>query len=197
MCIRDSYLFWCAHSPNWFKSDERRFSLWFAACDPFYHRRADNARAYGVNPNISGCILQRSRSRELNYAAFGGAVGRHVPETYKPGYRRCIDYGSTFLPEHLGNLVLHAQPHTFEIDVDNTIPVLLGAVCCRGADSFDTCVVVGAVQSVVGPDCRADQLLNIGSPVSYTHLRAHETKANLVCRLLLEKKKKTKNINMK
>ena len=29
--------------------------------------------------------------------------------------------------------------------------------------------------------------------VSYTHLRAHETKANLVCRLLLEKKKKTKN----
>src|SRR5660398_307539 len=28
-------------------------------------------------------------------------------------------------------------------------------------------------------------------PVSYTHLRAHETKANLVCRLLLEKKKNT------
>src|SRR5660397_26027 len=28
--------------------------------------------------------------------------------------------------------------------------------------------------------------------VSYTHLRAHETKANLVCRLLLEKKKKIK-----
>ena len=28
-------------------------------------------------------------------------------------------------------------------------------------------------------------------PVSYTHLRAHETKANLVCRLLLEKKKTT------
>ncbi len=25
--------------------------------------------------------------------------------------------------------------------------------------------------------------------VSYTHLRAHETKANLVCRLLLEKNK--------
>ena len=25
-------------------------------------------------------------------------------------------------------------------------------------------------------------------PVPYTHIRAHETKANLVCRLLLEKK---------
>ena len=29
------------------------------------------------------------------------------------------------------------------------------------------------------------------SPVSYTHLRAHETVLDLVCRLLLEKKKNT------
>ena len=31
------------------------------------------------------------------------------------------------------------------------------------------------------------ETLSLGT-VSYTHLRAHETKANLVCRLLLEKK---------
>src|SRR5665647_3879903 len=30
------------------------------------------------------------------------------------------------------------------------------------------------------------------TPVSYTHLRAHETDSYLVCRLLLEKKKKQK-----
>eukprot|EP00658_Telonema_sp_P-2_P068689 TRINITY_DN5765_c0_g1_i6.p1 TRINITY_DN5765_c0_g1~~TRINITY_DN5765_c0_g1_i6.p1 ORF type:complete len:107 (+),score=13.03 TRINITY_DN5765_c0_g1_i6:175-495(+) len=30
----------------------------------------------------------------------------------------------------------------------------------------------------------------ISEPVSYTHLRAHETPEHLVCRLLLEKKKK-------
>src|SRR5678809_1693302 len=30
------------------------------------------------------------------------------------------------------------------------------------------------------------------APVSYTHLRAHETGRNLVCRLLLEKKKTTR-----
>ena len=30
----------------------------------------------------------------------------------------------------------------------------------------------------------------INAPVSYTHLRAHETDSYLVCRLLLEKKKK-------
>ena len=31
-------------------------------------------------------------------------------------------------------------------------------------------------------------------PVSYTHLRAHETVLDLVCRLLLEKKKATINV---
>ena len=31
--------------------------------------------------------------------------------------------------------------------------------------------------------------------VSYTHLRAHETDSYLVCRLLLEKKKKRNHIN--
>src|SRR5665648_1177742 len=31
-------------------------------------------------------------------------------------------------------------------------------------------------------------------PVSYTHLRAHETRHDLVCRLLLEKKKKNQHI---
>src|SRR5664280_1182073 len=34
--------------------------------------------------------------------------------------------------------------------------------------------------------------LDCWSPVSYTHLRAHETVLDLVCRLLLEKKKKKK-----
>ena len=35
-----------------------------------------------------------------------------------------------------------------------------------------------------------DQVTLSTDPVSYTHLRAHETGRNLVCRLLLEKKKK-------
>src|SRR5678810_1473835 len=36
---------------------------------------------------------------------------------------------------------------------------------------------------------RADVMFVIQRAVSYTHLRAHETGRNLVCRLLLEKKK--------
>ena len=34
-------------------------------------------------------------------------------------------------------------------------------------------------------------------PVSYTHLRAHETDSYLVCRLLLEKKKKNQTTKKK
>ena len=36
---------------------------------------------------------------------------------------------------------------------------------------------------------RGDETLRPFAPVSYTHLRAHETVLDLVCRLLLEKKK--------
>ena len=36
-----------------------------------------------------------------------------------------------------------------------------------------------------------DEISSILAAVSYTHLRAHETVLDLVCRLLLEKKKHT------
>src|SRR5678810_515654 len=39
------------------------------------------------------------------------------------------------------------------------------------------------------PDLVGLSFLSTTSSVSYTHLRAHETGRNLVCRLLLEKKK--------
>ena len=47
---------------------------------------------------------------------------------------------------------------------------------------------------VTGANRNARKLLSTDlvntKPVSYTHLRAHETRSNLVCRLLLEKKKR-------
>src|SRR5674476_1120003 len=46
-------------------------------------------------------------------------------------------------------------------------------------------VVISCVQRGFDPVCRN---CAAGMPVSYTHLRAHETGRNLVCRLLLEKK---------
>src|SRR5678810_1352661 len=43
----------------------------------------------------------------------------------------------------------------------------------------------------------AARIAGAACPVSYTHLRAHETGRNLVCRLLLEKKKKKKKKKQK
>ena len=42
-----------------------------------------------------------------------------------------------------------------------------------------------------GGDVQCGEFLALGGAVSYTHLRAHETVLDLVCRLLLEKKKTT------
>src|SRR5678816_4378646 len=63
--------------------------------------------------------------------------------------------------------------------------------CCARLSQFHTespgtesrCAYLRKLRSRC-PSCRAY------GPVSYTHLRAHETPEHLVCRLLLEKKKK-------
>ena len=53
----------------------------------------------------------------------------------------------------------------------------------------DNNVVQLAIRNPSGTSMRDFEPANLG-PVSYTHLRAHETVLDLVCRLLLEKKKK-------
>ena len=58
-------------------------------------------------------------------------------------------------------------------------------------------VVVGILAPVIAPFDPTEIHARDGlQPVSYTHLRAHETVLDLVCRLLLEKKK-TKNKKLK
>src|SRR5665254_20853 len=55
------------------------------------------------------------------------------------------------------------------------------------SDVYKRQVILDLVKHRIGePDCTGGFLC----PVSYTHLRAHETPEHLVCRLLLEKKKK-------
>ena len=48
----------------------------------------------------------------------------------------------------------------------------------------------GSVECDAVSDHATDDVFYAQDPVSYTHLRAHETVLDLVCRLLLEKKKK-------
>ena len=50
-------------------------------------------------------------------------------------------------------------------------------------------LVVGNPTRIAQLDAIKKGMQRLGDPVSYTHLRAHETVLDLVCRLLLEKKK--------
>ena len=53
------------------------------------------------------------------------------------------------------------------------------------------CAQVAAVEAEIGIDHSDEREVGeVIAPVSYTHLRAHETVLDLVCRLLLEKKNK-------
>mgnify|MGYP003381619548 CR=1 FL=1 len=65
-------------------------------------------------------------------------------------------------------------------------------MCIR--DSNTTGRVDGKAVAIVVEQLVADRVVGSirvesSDPVSYTHLRAHETVLDLVCRLLLEKKK--------
>ena len=51
-----------------------------------------------------------------------------------------------------------------------------------------------AQNGLLGLVLEVDVLEHDASPVSYTHLRAHETVLDLVCRLLLEKKQQQHNL---
>ena len=68
-----------------------------------------------------------------------------------------------------------------------TVVVKIGTSLLTGPTGFDGRVL----EEIVKELCRLkrERNLNLLVAVSYTHLRAHETVLDLVCRLLLEKKK--------
>ena len=77
------------------------------------------------------------------------------------------------------------------------MPSLVGSeMCIRDRSSVTTLSVSAAafsvpVVSLLSVAATAESVSGTGA-VSYTHLRAHETRHDLVCRLLLEKKKSKK-----
>ena len=65
-------------------------------------------------------------------------------------------------------------------------PLDMARQCVMGALDYNTQTTSDNTPT---PELDSNTLAYI--PVSYTHLRAHETVLDLVCRLLLEKKNKT------
>ena len=73
-------------------------------------------------------------------------------------------------------------------DVAKQVKDAGGRMEAHSLDVSDRDAVFALAQKIEKKHGGADVVLNNAGAVSYTHLRAHETKANLVCRLLLEKK---------
>src|SRR5665648_397048 len=125
--------------------------------------------------------------------------------------------------QNLGEQAVRINTHQFFVNVEYLKVAILDAlddVGCKylvHVKAVDTITegnrVVGVIVSTKSGlvEIKADVVVNCtgdadiaffsGAPtlkaVSYTHLRAHETRHDLVCRLLLEKKKKKKNKDKK
>src|SRR5450756_3220615 len=97
--------------------------------------------------------------------------------------------GATFLlastSEVYGDPLVHPQPESYWGNVNPIGPRGCYDEAKRCAEAFAM-----AYHKAHGVDTRIVRIFNTYGPVSYTHLRAHETRHDLVCRLLLEKKKK-------
>ena len=95
----------------------------------------------------------------------------------------------------------HTRTEENEFSIESMIPVIIHWICIHVSNTEDVdehteegCYKEEHHCYVIDVNSDTEDLLLDGhairaNPVSYTHLRAHETKANLVCRLLLEKKK--------
>src|SRR5215207_414476 len=96
------------------------------------HLRVDQARVDRVHANAVLDILQGRRPRQADHAVLGGDVGADPGVAGQRTDRGVVDDGAAALALHLPQLVLHAAPHAAQVDPDDAIPVLAGAVGGRG-----------------------------------------------------------------
>ena len=77
-----------------------------------------------------------------NFAAVRGLTC----DTFDPGARGGVHDHAAALLQHQGNLVLHAQEHAAEIDIDDPVPLLLREIGRRPDRLFDAGVVEGEME---------------------------------------------------
>ena len=119
------------------------------------------------------------------------AVGSNFPDSYfakdnpqlTPQERTSIEIAKKWQQSSATGIKPVAGP-------DGTIRFLFGA-----QQPSIVCAVLQVCDIQLQPGEQVNSIhLGDQVPVSYTHLRAHETVLDLVCRLLLEKKKQSNNI---
>src|SRR5659263_613048 len=95
----------------------------------------------------------------------------------------------------MGNLIPEALNNTLSISaspcavVEEYVlaPAALAPINADIADNSDSTFIYSQFISPSAANCARSSTICVWGAVSYTHLRAHETRHDLVCRLLLEK----------
>src|SRR5206468_3204966 len=92
----------------------------------------------------------------------------------QPGHRCVIHYDPTAELQQQRDLVLHAQPHAFEVDVDDAVPDVFRLVGRRHEHALeDTGVVEGAVEASVAGDGTCERGLDL---CAVAHVGVHEAR---------------------
>ena len=102
---------------------------------------------------------------------------------------RIIIAGAGEVGTHLAKMLSNENHEIILIDTDEEIEPIAAHQLVATQIASQRAIAIAAVDGV-GARATMERIVpQPATPVSYTHLRAHETPEHLVCRLLLEKKK--------
>ena len=103
-----------------------------------------------------------------------------IRDRYYPGLKSHLNHSiANQQQKYFGGVV------SFDLNIDDKE---FATQIVSSTKFFKLAESLGGVKSLI---CLPCEMTHKSIPVSYTHLRAHETVLDLVCRLLLEKKKNT------
>ena len=101
----------------------------------------------------------------------GGAVNAHFRRSTEAGHRGGVDDGAATLGHQQRQLVLHAQPHAFDVDAHDGVELGFAAFVEAPLLDFDARVVEGVIQAAVGLDYAGHQRLHLSVAAD---IAAHE-----------------------
>ena len=164
--------------------------MFFAACN-------ENPIDPGTSgaPSVPTGLMAVSKSASVVSLKWSSTSDTGVV-TYKISWKSAVDSGATTATSTTADATnLKAGEYVFSVvAVRNGISSSAASIMWAGATRYSNdagstgeTIKIYEFSSSKGSAITLDP----SKPVSYTHLRAHETVLDLVCRLLLEKKKRT------
>ncbi|MNJ57940.1 hypothetical protein D3C77_535510 [compost metagenome] len=126
------------------------------------HIGIDDRRAHGIDADFLLGILDGRRFGQANDGMLGSTVDTHLRRGTQAGDRRGVNDGATALGQQQRQLVLHAQPHTFDVYAHDGVELSFAAIRQTPLLNLDTGIVEGIVETTVSLERSGHQMLHIG-----------------------------------